>query len=130
MGYDLLHSKAFMDLAYVHSVKALLFCFEKRKVRNTGKRGKKKFEVIDDGIFQFTYDEAELRGIPRRRFGRVLRDLIEHGFIDRVKASSGLSGDCSEYRLSDRWRKFGNPDFESQTLPKGDFRFFHRRPLT
>lgn len=79
--------------------------------------GKVKATVRDPSYystaFPFTYKEATRFGCSRRSFGRVVVDLMRHGFIDPVE-KGGLKGcglTCNTFRLSLRWRRHGKPDF-------------------
>lgn len=117
MDYELLHSEAFQSLRYAPTLKVLFWSYEKREVHRTNKRGGKRFEVIDTP-FPFTYEEGKRRGLTDKQFGRAVRELISLGFWDLEKQGSGLQGDCSLYRLSHRWRSFGQKDFEPRDLPK------------
>jgi hypothetical protein len=42
---------------------------------------------------------------------RAVIDLIEKGFIDLIEGSSGQHRQPNVYGLSERWRKFGTPQF-------------------
>ena len=64
--------------------------------------------------FPFTYPEAKKLGFAKGTWARVLRDLVENGFIDPV-SKGGLRGNgksASQFRLSDRWKQYGQRDFE------------------
>lgn len=66
-------------------------------------------------ICTFHYSEAEkLHGIPRKSFSRGLQELHSLGFVD-VHEKGGLwnGNQWTEtlYRKSERWRKYGTPDF-------------------
>jgi hypothetical protein len=114
---ELLHSEAFRSLRYAPTLKVLFWAYEKREVRKTNRRGSKKFEVIDNP-FPFSYEEGRRRGLTDKQFGRAVRELISSGFWDLEKQGKGLQGDYSLYRLSERWRKYGEKDFDSRDLPK------------
>lgn len=66
-----------------------------------------------NGIFDFTYSEAEKFGFARRTFSRVITELIEKGFIDLVvqggKRGCGMTN--SKYKQSERWREYGTGAF-------------------
>jgi hypothetical protein len=86
-----------------------------QKVKIPGKN-KKEWIIKNNGELVYTYDEAERKGIPRNKFKRAIDNLIDHGFIDISKqGSGGKRGDVSLYAISDRWRKYGTPEFESAT---------------
>ena len=75
---------------------------------------KKKFGGDYNGIFDFTYTEAETFGFARRTFSRVITDLNAKGFIDIVLQGGkrGLGYSNSKYILSKRWQKYGTGMFE------------------
>ena len=114
---ELLHSEAYQSLRYAPTLKLLFWGFEKRQVHRTNKRKGKRFEVVDTP-FSFTYEEGKRRGLTDKQFGRAVRELISLGFWDLEKQGSGLRGDYSLYRFSDRWRMYGQKDFQRQELPK------------
>jgi len=62
-----------------------------------------------NGIFDFTYTEAEKCGFARNTFNRIITALNAKGFLDIVtqggKRSCGMSN--SRYHLSQRWRDYG-----------------------
>jgi len=81
-----------------------------KKISGTLKR---KFGDDYNGIFDFTYSEAEKFGFARQTFNRAITDLNAKGFIDIVK-QGGKRGCCmsnSKYRLSQRWRDYGKSVF-------------------
>lgn len=70
---------------------------------------KKKCGADYNGIFDFTYSEAERYGFARKTFSRAITELNDKGFINIVaqggKRGCGMSN--SKYKLSDRWRDYG-----------------------
>lgn len=79
---------------------------------------KKKAGDGFNGIFDFTYTEAQKKGFAKKTFSRAISDLIGKGFIDIV-AHGGLRGgghSNAKYRLSERWRDYGKHVFMS--LPR------------
>jgi hypothetical protein len=70
---------------------------------------KKKVGPDYNGIFDFTYSEAERYGFARKTFSRAITELNDKGFINIVsqggKRGCGMSN--SKYKLSDRWRDYG-----------------------
>jgi hypothetical protein len=74
---------------------------------------KKKSGDDYNGIFDFTYSEAEKYDFARRTFSRIITNLNAKGFIDIVKQggkrSCGMSN--SKYKLSERWRDYGKSAF-------------------
>jgi hypothetical protein len=117
---DVIYSHAFLSLDSPVALKVLMICHMKTRQRKIqGKRrGKEKYELVDEGRFSFTYSEAHLLGFSVGQFSRALKELHSRGFIDIAKMGSGLRGDFSEFRLSERWRNFGTERFQSVEFPK------------
>jgi hypothetical protein len=92
---------------------------EKIKVEaiNKKKRGKKRYRVID-GEIDFTYREAAFRGLTSQKYSKALRELHKFGFIEVEKPGSALRGDWTFFKLSERWREFGTPNFRQVEFPK------------
>jgi hypothetical protein len=68
--------------------------------------------------FPFSYPKGKKLGFAKATWAIVLRELVENGFIDPV-SKGGLRGNgktSSQFRLSDRWKKYGQHDFESIDL--------------
>ncbi len=80
IGFELLYSDAFRSLNYCPSVKVLIWAHEKRQLRLTKRRGRNRFEVLNND-FPFTYAEAKLRGLTHKQFGRALKDLVCRAII-------------------------------------------------
>lgn len=75
--------------------------------------------ITNNGKLEYTYIEAEKKGIPRASFMRALNELVEKGFIDiSHSGSGGVKGDKSLYSISDRWRTWGTDNFIKKTRPK------------
>jgi len=117
---DLLKSQVFRELSGI--AKSVFFDFlMKCRVKKSKARPGRRSEVVilNNGEITYSYSEALNKGITRPRFNRALRELIQAGFIDvEHSGSGGVKGDLSTYSISDRWRQFGNDDFEIKTLPK------------
>ena len=123
VSYELLHSKAYTTLNYGPAIKLLNWMHEKIKVEKIQTRkGKNRYQVKDDGKFCFLYTEANLRGLSDTQFGRALRELHSHGFIDVGRAGSAMKGDFTIYLLSERWKYFDEPGFEEKEFPKSMYR--------
>jgi hypothetical protein len=83
------------------------------------KEGKNRWGIINNGEIEYTYSEAEKKGISRSSFMRSLDELIKKGFIDVAHSGSGgAKGDKSKYVISERWRKYDTPDFIEASRPK------------
>ena len=80
--------------------------------------GGRKERVYDNAGLSFTYSEANHFGISTAQFHRILKVLVEKGFIDVEHRGGGLGRDYSRYKLSERWRKWGTPEFKNKTLER------------
>ena len=86
--------------------------------------------------FSFTFNEAECFGLSRKQFKSALRQLVERGIFDISHKGSARHGDFSLFTWSDRWKKFGSPDFvhipypeNKRHLPRGkDGRWLSSKP--
>ena len=116
----LLKSKAFRSLC--GSAKTIFFDFRMKcqiTSRPTKSGRKKEMVILNNGKIEYTYSEAEKKGIPRSTFMRRIDELIEYGFLDVVHSGAGgVKGDKSLYAISDRWRKFGTQAFQKLIRPK------------
>lgn len=67
--------------------------------------------------FIFPYAEAARYGFARATFSRIIRDLVDIGFVDPV-SKGGLRGDgksCNKFSLSNRWREYGKQAFKGSS---------------
>jgi len=112
----LFKSEAFRSLSGTQ--KTVLFDFLlKRRMGKAGKRG--QWDIVNNGEIEYTYSEAEKKGIPRSTFMKTLDVLISRGFIDvSHSGNGGRKGDKSLYSISERWRKWGEKDFVVVKRPK------------
>lgn len=63
--------------------------------------------------FYFTYPEAKRYGFADGTYSNIIKNLVEHGFID-LSYKGGLRGDSkskSLFTLSERWKKYGTEEF-------------------
>lgn len=106
MPWDVLNAMAYRKLQ-PNASKALPYFFGRPKVSFADPQYLKT-------AFPFTYPEAKKLGFAKGTWARVLRDLVENGFIDPV-SKGGLRGNgksASQFKLSDRWKQYGQHDFE------------------
>lgn len=81
------------------------------KVRRPCSRDK-SWIVTNNGEIAFSYREArEQHGMSDGVFRRAIDELITVGFIDVTHSSMGLCKDATLYAISDRWERYGTPDF-------------------
>jgi len=65
--------------------------------------------------FSFSYKEGKMLGFAFATFSKIIKDLIKYGFLD-PKDKGGLRGNCKSnnlFCLSQRWKLFGQKDFQS-----------------
>ena len=125
---EMFYSEAFSCLT-ASGIKTLMRCLQKRKWE-TGR--KRKIIYTDDG-FVFPYAEAEALKIAKTtQYWKNLIKLVEVGFLDVVHQGGWYQKhekekDYSVYKLSERWRKYGTPEFEKIEKPKALPDSFHIR---
>lgn len=107
LTWTMLNSKAYKELPY-SAGKALPYFLGKVQ---TPYNDPQKYSIE----FPFSYTEARRYGFANATHHRIISVLIAKGFIDPV-AKGGLRGgglSCSRFKLSERWKKYGTPDFKS-----------------
>ena len=116
---EMLRSKAYTTLTGASPIiLAGFYCKRRLQQVKVGKRT--TYEVTNNGEIVFTYREAhDIYRLSKPRFTRALDQLIDHGFIDVAVSGAQLWRQCNLYAISERWRLFGTPDFESKPRPKG-----------
>jgi hypothetical protein len=114
----LLNSSAFMKLSSLAQSVYLRF---RQKMQwekvNVGKR-KNNWVNTNNGEIVFPYKEAKDYGFSGPSFTKALDELIEHGFID-MTFKGGLLNTPSRFAISNRWEKYGTPEFKLIKQPKG-----------
>jgi len=117
---ELLKSKPFRSLS--GATKNVYFDFRmKCRVTTPKPRPGRKAErvILNNGEIEYTYIEAEKRGIPRSTFMNCIDELVTKGLIDiHHSGSGGRKGDKSLYGISDRWKSWGTPNFVKAERPK------------
>jgi hypothetical protein len=117
---NLVRSKAFQSLNGT-SIKIYLFFRLKCQFENqqTKKSKRSNWIIKNNGEIEFSYAEARAKDFSSTRFMKGIDKLIETGFIDLVHSGSGgQKGDKSKYAISNRWKKYGTPEFEKKTRPR------------
>jgi len=116
---ELIDSKAFKSLSAA-CIRVYLRFLRKRKMGKIGRKGKEQWVQTNNGELVFTYAEAKkFLGMPQSTFMKTIDKLIEVGLIDITHSGSGgKKGDVSLYAISERWRKYGTPDFILKERPK------------
>jgi len=117
---ELLRSAAFRQLNGTAKTVYFDFLMKCRVKTHKPRSGRKRErDILNNGELEYTYSEAEKRGLPRKRFMRSLDALVENGFIDiSHSGNGGRKGDKNLYAISDRWLLFGTEDFISAKRSK------------
>jgi len=112
-------SKAFRELP-ARAIIILLDFLCKRQfsvVKNS--KGGKHYSIKNNGEIEYCFSEAEKNGISRQSFNQNRDILIKKGFIDIVHSGcGGHKGDKNLYAISNRWKKWGTPEFEYKERAK------------
>jgi hypothetical protein len=128
MERQLISSDAYLALKGI-SPQLLLLFYGRRKMERVGRKGKKKWVCTNSSEIEFTYSEAKNRfGITDSRFTRGIDGLIEKGFIDIEHYGGCCQHEKTIYSISDRWKKYGHPDFEKSERQKDLVQRGYRKP--
>jgi hypothetical protein len=123
---DLVKSPAWMSLRGSATQVYLIFLC-KRRMEKLGRKSPKPI-CTNNGDIVFTYQEAkEKYGISKDSFTRGIDALIDRGLLD-IAREGGILKTASKYSLAERWRKYGNSDFEAHERLK-IWRGFCRIPV-
>jgi len=114
-------SKAFLALKNASSIQILMIFFTKRRSAKNppsqrAKHGKYRFTNLNE--LEFTYLEAKRYGFTSARFKRGIDELLDKGFLEIVDTGMGLHKVKTIYELSERWLKYGTPEFKKPKRPQ------------
>jgi len=117
LTWTMLNSAAYKQLPY-SAAKALPYFLGKVKVPCNDPQK-------HSTVFAFSYTEAKRYGFANATHHRVIRELMNKGFIDPVDRGGLRGGGLSNslFKLSERWIKYDTKDFEDI----GDWRQFFPR---
>lgn len=128
LSYHLLNSTVYRKIQskYPNAI-AIYLGFQKRliKKRQTvlGKQGKRNSELvtINDKNLIYPYESImeEIDCKSRSTVTRNMDVLVNYGLIDIIKYGGLGKGHFTIYGLSERWKKWGKPDFEKKCRQKG-----------
>ena len=113
---ELLDSSAFRKLTKAEILVYLRF-LRKRQIKTTpfGRGRREAKNIVNNGEIIFPYREAEAKlQITQSTFRKAIDHLVEYGFLDIAKSGSFNpygKNEPSLYAVSERWKKFGTPDF-------------------
>ena len=121
---NLFRSDAWISLKGKWTSKVLMEFYCRRQMQKVNKKSK-RWEIINNGEIVFPYRDAQKRfknengnSISTSTFARALDELVEKGFIDIKYSGGGMEGDISKYSISDRWKKYGTPEFVKKSRTK------------
>ena len=117
---DLVDSAAFLVLSSTSIVVLMGFMRKRQMKKREHQRRKDVWEILNNGRLTYTFKEAQARGIPKQSFNRAIKQLVEVGFIDVTRpgiGGRGIHNQPTTYALSDRWQKWGTPDFQRVDKP-------------
>ena len=129
MDSEMFYSEAYQSIRKSASaINTLMRCLQKRK----WEKHKKQY-IYTGEPFIFPYAEAKIvLGIGITQHWKNIRKLIEVGFLDLEYRGGWYQKhekekDYSRYKFSERWKKFGKPDFVKVEIPKALPADFHIR---
>ena len=115
---EVLASAAFAELN-LNGIRVLLRFYQKRHFSSKkGRNGRRSREILNNGQIVFPYTEAEEMGIHKSSYTRAIDTVLALGFIDIAHSGEGLYRSATLYAVSDRWRKWGTPDFVEARRPR------------
>lgn len=121
MEPEMVQSSVFMSLS--KSAMWVLLRFLQKITWSEVRQGRRKVRVYKTTGLVFTYAEAKAFGISESTFWRAIKRLVEKGFLDIEHQGGAYGPDYSRYKLSDRWKKYGTPEFKvvekRRVLPPG-----------
>ena len=112
---ELLRSRAYCSIKYVNSFRILFEFFCRRQfAKPTGRRDKhSKPIMVNNGELVLTYKQVmDMFSCSQTTVSRCFTELVELGFLNVEMPSCGLHRQPTKWRLSDRWKRYGEPDFE------------------
>lgn len=106
MSHDMFRSRAFIDLTHT-SKYVLMLLLHRREWHYEGK-GRKKKRIFHNIGLKFPYSEAAEYGIGETQFSRSIRELVEHGLIQKTAQGGQFHGkrECSEYAIVSDWKLY------------------------
>lgn len=109
----LLKSKAYRSLRKPTSYFVFAIFMTKRQLAKVGRKGRKRWEITNNGEIEFRYLEAEKKyDISSGAFTKAIDELREKGFIDIAATGMGVHKVKTLYSISDRWKLYGTPEYE------------------
>lgn len=105
---ELMDSVAFHELSAA-GIHVLLRFLRKRPFVYQGRH---KPPIFTDTGLMFTYAEAKaLKLCNSSQFFKILKKLVEVGFLDPEHQGGAYAKDSSTYAYSERWKQYGTKEF-------------------
>lgn len=111
-----------MALRKATAHKVLAIFWTKRQMAKVGRRGKEQWDIANNGeiIFKYKKEAKEKYCMSSGAFRNAIDELREKGFIDIAATGMGVHKVTTLYRISDRWKLYGTPEYEPpKPRPKG-----------
>jgi hypothetical protein len=116
---DVIRSAAIRRLSRTALYVFLIFLSKRQVEKVRHAKRSSEWRLVNQGQIEFTYREALARyGIKKNAFTDAIDRLMEVGFLDIAHSGGGMFKDKNLFGLSDRWRNYGKPDFETSSRPK------------
>lgn len=115
LEYYFLNSDAFKAIRSAHTLRVLIEFYRRRRIHKYSdhKGGRTQTVITNNGEIEFRYDDAIKRlKLSQTTFSRALDELVKLGFIDVTEMSCGLHRQATKYAISERYLKYGTPDFK------------------
>ena len=111
LGHEMFYSEPFRLLSAKASWVLLRFLQKRKWVYPRRSGTMKRKPIYDNTGIVFTYAEANHFGISTSTFHTITKTLVRLGFIDVEHQGGAYGQDYSRYAISDRWRRYGTPEF-------------------
>lgn len=111
---DVFTSKAFRSIKTEKTIFVLLEFLRRRRIhKQKDRRGKFSSLIItNNGQIELPYRYVmKEMGIKQTTYSRCLDELVSLGFIEIAEMACGLQRIPTKFRISGRWKKYGQPDF-------------------
>lgn len=115
----LINSPAFRSLRSC-AVHVYLDFLGKRRLKEDKYRKSRgpRWRILNNGEIEYTYSEAEKRGISKPSFATSIDQLVERGFIDIAETGAGVYRMKTLYSISTRWKDWGTEQFVEKKRPR------------
>jgi hypothetical protein len=106
----------------------VFYKIHREKTQTKGGRNPAFFHYYAENEWTLSYRDLALFGLTIRQSRNALAALLEVGFIDIVRHSSGTRrGEFTKYRFSERWRAWGTENFHRSNFPLSHAQGFRKK---